>query len=527
MPKKRKKRLAIQPKELISKIQSLGLTKIQQDNSIHLCEIINLNQKKSGLLVDEYVPLPRKYLEEIYSDTRYMKWMNKLLEADIIKCDEKFYFGNNSKCKYYKINQGLLTENLTKIGYTFLQEKKESKRILTPTKEDNGNISELLRLITVDFGDEYQEGLRKSQIIKDIKSLYVDVEKLIKVTNDKIDLLKLKDFQVSDKLRDNKFITVVLDGNKEQKISLGYARDLAKKRGLSLLKDNDFYRITDAEKFLTRKRASIYNSYMSSIMRIKSGIINVNRNDTNNRMDSNITNMSSDLVGNILYDNNLVSIDLCNSQFAIFSYALGKSDFEDVNMFKQLSGNGMLYTYIMNELELENLKQAKNMCFELLFSSRKNNTPEKLKLKDLFPNVIAIIDSFKKTYGDNKFSIFLQKVESNLFIDCLLAMIRDNVGFCLSKHDSIIVREEDVEEVLGAIVCLFSELKIHSTFMIDYMGDYGETHNQQTRNNFGGVNAFMMSKGMLFRQKASEYVGFVTTPRPMTMSELKEAGLRV
>ena len=68
------------------------------------------------------------------------------------------------------------------------------------------------------------------------------------------------------------------------------------------------------------------------------------------------------------------------------------------------------------------------------------------------------VDEFKEKYGDNQFAIMLQKKEAEIFIDNLYVMIREEDIFCLTKHDSLIVKAEDEYKVRNIIEEYFKEI---------------------------------------------------------------------
>src|SRR5690606_29763693 len=118
--------------------------------------------------------------------------------------------------------------------------------------------------------------------------------------------------------------------------------------------------------------------------------------------------------------NDLVQLDLCNSQFAILSHYLeDRLCTNDFKAFREQSYNGRLYEYVQEELTLKNREEAKKVTFELMFSKEDLNTERKERLKKLFPTVVNFVDTFKADNGYNNFSIMLQKIESDIFIDGL------------------------------------------------------------------------------------------------------------
>ena len=175
-----------------------------------------------------------------------------------------------------------------------------------------------------------------------------------------------------------------------------------------------------------------------------------NRNENNKRLDTNITSMFSPMFDLICKKNELVQIDITNSQLAFLSMALrDQLNSNDFKVFQRISILGKLYESIEQLLSLESRKASKIEVLEILFSSRKNSTKTKKELKQHFPNIIKWIDDFKKNNGDKKFSVMLQKLESELMIDGVYMAIKSKGLFCLTKHDSVIVHKENYYEVMA------------------------------------------------------------------------------
>jgi hypothetical protein len=143
--------------------------------------------------------------------------------------------------------------------------------------------------------------------------------------------------------------------------------------------------------------------------------------------------------------------------------ALDKSDnlrnslvTKDLWLFLKLAKTGKLYDFVRDELGLEpgetGRKRAKQMMFEIFFSSYKARTKNKTKVKKLFPTLIKMIDLFKKQEGDNQFAIALQKAESSIFINKILTRLYRSGYKVFSKHDSILCKQSDLEAVKGLMM---------------------------------------------------------------------------
>lgn len=85
--------------------------------------------------------------------------------------------------------------------------------------------------------------------------------------------------------------------------------------------------IAPVEPFIYRRVINTRSAYLDMLLRLKNARQRKNiycrRNDTNQRLDTNLTNLKSDLISHLRLDGErLVSIDLSNSQFTLLSFVL-------------------------------------------------------------------------------------------------------------------------------------------------------------------------------------------------------------
>jgi hypothetical protein len=159
--------------------------------------------------------------------------------------------------------------------------------------------------------------------------------------------------------------------------------------------------------------------------------------------------------------NNLSQIDLGNSQFALLASTLPSELVHPTTVeFKEAAATGVLYELVQSKLNLPSRKRAKQTTFELLFSSHKNRSEDLSKMRVEFPEVMEYIDTFKIENGHKKFSISLQKIESELFIDNILKQLSSLSLGCLTKHDSVICKKQDLDEVLEIMNLVFRSKNI-------------------------------------------------------------------
>lgn len=419
------------PYQLVEDIKSLKLSKQYEGYAYKFIGIIMRNNWLDDKNIFDYTEISSKYIQKVFNSLHYTKWINPMLELEIIQRDNLFYFGNEgNKSLYYKINNKYFNSLV-------LIDTIDNKPLQTVSYSD---------ITTLNFKDKKYLDWFKS----DMETIDIDVEKMNVIMNKKIDSVKPSDFYVNEDIVER---TIQLNYDKQKFfISREKAIEKAKNLNLDLIKDGKRYVIDSLEAHIAKKKDSLRISYSNAILDLKMNKLRATRNTTNNRLDTNITNLCADLTDEICNNNNLIQIDLNNSQFALLSHWLtGTLDTSDFKLFKSLSISGELYDYIKDKLSLKSRKEGKIAMFEILFSSRKNNTPNKKMLKEIFPTVIKWIDDYKSVNGDEAFSVALQKLESKIFIDTILTKIKKNKLFCITKHDSVILKNENKEQILEII----------------------------------------------------------------------------
>ncbi|CAA6810222.1 MAG: Unknown protein, partial [uncultured Sulfurovum sp.] len=390
-------KITLLPKQIVEEIKSLKLTSIQEKKCYQLISIIRNKSNDENKNFYSFVELPSSYLKTILSK-KYKTTVDYLLNNNIIVCDNIYKFNLNSNTKgkslCYKINNRFITDLCSISNYVTVSYNRE------------------LFKANVDYN-----WVRRS-FITDIESLEINTKKLKEMTKERMDNLSISNFRTNEDIEDNNFKVCLKNDNFEMNYwsSTENAIKKAKEKGLTLIQDKSRYYIMDANVFINMKRDYILASYSDSINKIDKRYWYASTNPTNNRLDTNITNLCGELMNEITESNDLVSLDLCNSQFAILSHILPADvTGDDVRLFKALSYSGELYTYMQEEIGLESRKEAKQMTIELLFSNKTNG--DKINsLKSIFPNVVEWINKYKKENSASDLAIMLQREESKMFI---------------------------------------------------------------------------------------------------------------
>jgi hypothetical protein len=213
--------------------------------------------------------------------------------------------------------------------------------------------------------------------------------------------------------------------------------------------------LDDLSGFLERRRESIVLYDNNALNQLFLKDFKATRNTTNYRLDTNLTNLPSVYTDWICKKNDLIQIDLANSQLCFLSKMLEDTPgLNGVDNFCNISYNGEIYDYVQNQLGLETRDDAKLLMITILFSSNYNSKGKK-EFKSLFPEVHQWLHAYKKEHGYRNISITLQKMESKLFIDKIYVTLKKRGVFCLTKHDSLIIRSRDANKVLQTIKTQF------------------------------------------------------------------------
>jgi hypothetical protein len=459
------------PKPLLFALKGLGFTKAKLAKAIKVVTIIwdDFIQDRKGLKFWEFRNYPSNYWKKVLG-SHYNEIIIPLKNASIIQSNES-YSTETNECKGYRLNPDFFCAEILK-EETQMQRKPKSN---TPLSKYSRKIMRSVRLNT------------------DIRNIYLFIDDY--VDGGAIEAKLLRNQAINQETFE---LSYWIDGKKHfHWVKLNEALAIAKTQNLDLIQDGKKFLVASYEYYLSAKKNWIRFSYRRNIEKIANRKYYANRGENNNRLNHNLTNMPSILLPFLTLDKERIKgVDLSNSQFVFFARLLEKGHFteiikgieertkqrkqatkeatianmflnnrlnsevfctknpeltEDVALFIKFAKNGKLYEFIRDELNLgrgeAGRKKAKQMMFELFFSSHKNTSTRKTDLKKILPVLIEIIDTFKKEKGDNQFAILLQKFESEVFIDRIYSKLA-NLGFkALTKHDSLLCKESDVEAV--------------------------------------------------------------------------------
>jgi hypothetical protein len=455
----------ILPRNLIDLLNKTDLSKTDKEHCYRFYDIMLFKH----LLVDrgkiKEIELYSQYFETVFGD-KYYRWLRVLKELRIIECGSwklpntakgvketvwRETYVPGVKAKVYRLNFDLLSGEFVAV-YVKPQQKR---------KMSNKKAEHVITIEDVDYTDS---------ILATLKTMHFDKEKLMAAL----------ELVIQDKEIDNKRLNLQ-DKTREKRYNLSLYDVIAEayQMGKNVIQDRNKIYIEDIDVYVQQKQKRKRDICTTIIEKLCNGEFYLSRAESNGRIHLSITELPTELMSVIMSDNDLTEIDLYNSQFVIAASKMEQSGLntEDFELFKTLAYAGNLYQYI--SLQLFNsedkifVKKVKQMMFECLFSSERRHTTEKKKLKMLFPSVIKFIDDFKKERrnaedaGDKphaKYAIELQKAESAFFIDYLFPRLNSCLSFVLTKHDSIIVKKDELPEAFKLVKEAAQEYNFPGTF---------------------------------------------------------------
>ncbi len=211
---------------------------------------------------------------------------------------------------------------------------------------------------------------------------------------------------------------------------------------------------------------------LAAVSRIESGEIYIKVNSTNNRLDSNITNLPKELLKHISINGQpLIEMDISNSQpffsiclfnptpeidnvikkfldrdYPMVAKILYLADNEDVKRYRSLVLSGKFYEHMMKRftaagISFKDRKEAKEKVFIVFFgklNAHRWDGAAKVFKKE-FPTVYQAF-TLIKTKNYNRLAILLQRIEAFVILDKVAEKINEELPELpfLTRHDSIL-----------------------------------------------------------------------------------------
>lgn len=381
--------------------------------------------------LNEFFPLPVKSLQPFH----YARFKAPL--SIFIEKDGKYYKGadGNGKCYSYRFKTSLqnfdlkFTDNPSPINGINYEHKPEAVSLAL----------EALKGLTVATGTKHSKAIRTA---KEANHYF------------------------------NTFLTSTITPERiVKKSGIDFKEKTYLKKGVSVAID------TGIQTFIAEKvkASQMAGGYVFNAIRQRHLYCSIS--PTNGRLHNTFTSLSEALEPFIRLDcERIKGIDIANSQFLLLSHLLDTNSnlikfiydngfqyeiFGKGNDFLQLGHcietlqkithndkkgsdfteflndcyNGKLYNKFAAKAGITRA-QAKTVFFVILFGSDKTGEYAQM-FKREYPSVFRIVNQFKRQTHYSMLSVFLQKIESLIFIESLLPLLHYSHIRCLTKHDSI------------------------------------------------------------------------------------------
>jgi hypothetical protein len=234
-----------------------------------------------------------------------------------------------------------------------------------------------------------------------------------------------------------------------------------------------------------------YSSRISSINNIHNGrnnkTLRFKRNPTNKRLDSNLTNMASDLRPFIVGYENMSYLDLSNSQPVLFNillkkYREGASDkvIKELDRYLGATTSGQWYEELIRVFDITKYgdpetttfttsrNTAKKTWMLLAYSQNKDLRGLKKRFAEEYPFISSVMKFIKKENYE-QFAIALQIIESEVFIDKICRILVSEEILPYTLHDGLLVPNkfekrtlEVMNEVLLEEIGVVPQIKIEN-----------------------------------------------------------------
>ena len=409
---------------------------------------------------EDYHFYTSEYFRRYFGGGAYSQWLNKLKTEGIVQAKKivtgtgelKDFFSITGKiAKCYRINPDLCTSEFKTVSYFGMYPSNEKKTIKILDEE-----------WSIDF------------LLEDFEMLNIPVIKLKEVSDNIISEIRGGNFQINEQVTEFFIPEIISDYDNYTGISTAkICLEKAAKYGTDFIKDGSKFYLRNIDTFLVKKKKNIAFSNLYAIEKLRTQDFFMKRfgRSKNARLSHNFTSIKGELLQCIMEENGLTELDISNSQFAFLAAVMDEdTNFKnntDFLVFKKHAGSGTLYQFISEQI-CKTIPEVKLIMMEVSFSSHKHNPNNKKLLRKIFPSVIAFMDDYKKkAVKSSLFSIMLQNFEAEVMIDRIYAHLKREGFFCITKHDSLIVRKTEAEYILNHVTELFNEAGFHCNLRIN------------------------------------------------------------
>ena len=389
-----------------------------------------------------YRQFSKSYFKSVIKTSLYVyEIKNLLIDNNILQVYKNGTYTFKKNSKGYRFNPSLIQGNYTDLnGPTFINSELQTdlngpKEVVQDLKmiKVNNNLNNLSNNILNCRSLHISGPTLNTYINKGLENIDFRPE-----VNDYISSFYItnKDITINEDIDDD-HVKVIFD-LESYRYKKENAIKLAKEQGLDLIKYKKNCYIDNVETFLIRKTNDIRLIMRKSIFEIENKIFRVSRNETNRRLDYNLTNMKSTLFNYMLFEGEeLVELDIANAQFSILSFLTDELDQD----FIRLTRSGQLYKHISERLNID-IKLVKEKMFRVAFDRVESYQDD---IREIFPITMNFIDGYKNELGYTAFSNLCQNSESLIMIDGLLTHLISKGFRVFTIHDAIRVKKSQLD----------------------------------------------------------------------------------
>src|SRR5690606_30823232 len=310
------------PKALTKAIDNLPFSKIMQQKATKFVCLLFQKGLTEYKDLSVFVPLPVKYLEEVFNKGYHKDFFNKLKSSGIVECNEIYKQGSLTApgfSKGYRINQSLLeddfetvyyfekkddnSEDIIPINRTFLSKAVKfvgisdrsylsnpcESSILTPSSSSSSLYNPLSSSPFMHISTRF---FQRSLIFGDLSGLVYDQDHIWKKTEEMVLYISTRLFLTDEQISKNYFevrnkITGYTYHTTRMKVL-----EWCKKNGVTLIQDGRTFYIDDLDRFIHQKKRNLLLNYKANMAMLLNKQFYANRNKTNNRLDHNLTSLN-------------------------------------------------------------------------------------------------------------------------------------------------------------------------------------------------------------------------------------------
>ncbi len=367
----------------------------------------------------EYTDLAAVYLRQLIH-TQYRLIIKPLLQAGILQSTNYYRPGYHNheeeyikgQCLSYRINPDLLDDEVIKIHYKGEKQRQKCRDQVTMSSK------QIMRQIRI-------PDMNSRELITFVKASLTDdrIRNMIKVNSPDGSICEITDETIYLKSVGSEELEMMNEKCRPQAGKYVKVADL-QLRTKCLIKDGKQYHIEHLDTYIKRKRRHLTQAYCDQLLRIKHRNIYADRNETNLRLDSNLTNLKSEFMSLLTIDGQRLSqVDLKNSQFRFFVYLLEQCE-RDIRFGKEPIEENFGKFYSASDRKIGIRKEGKRI-------EGKPVTLLLLKMSEIATRKQGLMVSFSKDY-----LLFKELVKTGQLYEHVRELIWKDTGRNISRKEA-------------------------------------------------------------------------------------------